>query len=196
MNPGTVEILDTTLRDGSKLPFVVLDPHDRLVIARQLAVLGVDVIDAGYPAASREERESVSLIAREVRGPVIAALCRATEDDAAAALAILSEAARPRLHLFLHTSPVFLKDVLRVSAEGALRLIVHCLEAVPAGQAEVQFSFGEIGQAERHFLLEAVRAGSSATCRRWLWECTCTTTWDWPPPGAWQRSRPGPGTWR
>ena len=55
----TVEILDTTLRDGNKLPFVVLDRHDRLVIARQLAALGVDIIDAGYPAASEEERDTV-----------------------------------------------------------------------------------------------------------------------------------------
>ena len=70
----TVEFLDTTLRDGNKLPFVVLDRNDRLVIARQLATLGVDIIDAGYPAASAEERDIVGAIAEEVRGPRISAL--------------------------------------------------------------------------------------------------------------------------
>jgi 2-isopropylmalate synthase len=76
-----VEFMDTTLRDGNKLPFVVLDRHDRLVIARQLATLGVDIIDAGYPAASGEEKESVEAIAEEVRGPRISALSRAVPED-------------------------------------------------------------------------------------------------------------------
>ena len=160
MNPGAVEILDTTLRDGNKLPFVVLDKHDRLVIARQLAALGVDVLEAGYPAVSRDERECVELVAREVRGPVVAALCRATQEDVAATLETLRDAARPRLHLFLHASPAFLEEVLQVSSAEALRLIVRCLEACRSGQTELQFSFGECGQAERAFLLEAVRAAA------------------------------------
>ncbi|MBN1836127.1 MAG: hypothetical protein JW820_09780, partial [Spirochaetales bacterium] len=160
MDPRAVEILDTTLRDGNKLCFVVLDRHDRLVIARQLAALGVDVIDAGYPAASREERESVELIAREVRGPAIAALCRATQDDVAATLEVLRSAARPRLHLFMHASPGFLKEVLGVSPAEALRLIGACLDATPREGVELQFSFGEVGQADRSFLLEAVRAAA------------------------------------
>ena len=160
MEQGSVEILDTTLRDGNKLSFVVLDRHDRLVIARQLAALGVDVIDAGYPAASREERESVELIAREVHGPSIAALCRATQEDVAATLTILRAAQRPRLHVFMHASPAFLKEVLGVDGSGALRLIASCLGSSPREGLELQFSLGEVGQADRGFLLEAVRAAA------------------------------------
>lgn len=160
MGGQTVEILDTTLRDGNKLPFVVLDRHDRLVIARQLSALGVDVIDAGYPAASREERECVELIAREVRGPVVSALSRATREDVEATLEVLRPAARPRLHVFLHVSPTFLREVLHADRKQTLRLIGRCLEAASLGETEVQFSLGEIGQTDRGFVLEAVRAAA------------------------------------
>ena len=104
----TVEFLDTTLRDGNKLPFVVLDRHDRLVIARQLANLGVDIIDAGYPAASEEERDIVAEIAAEVRGPRISALSRAIVEDVEEICELLSKSQKPYVHIFLPLSPYFL----------------------------------------------------------------------------------------
>jgi 2-isopropylmalate synthase len=154
----TVEILDTTLRDGNKLPFVVLDRHDRLVIARQLAALGVDVIDAGYPAASEEERDTVRSIAEEVRGPSISALSRAIVRDIEAVCTLLAGCAKPYLHIFLPLSPQFLKS-LRLSPEQTLLRIRRCLEA--AGQVPAQFSLGEIADAEPEFLLEAAAAAAA-----------------------------------
>ncbi len=81
-----IEIFDTTLRDGNKLPFAVLSPDDRLLLARQLSRLGVDVIEAGFPSASTEESACVRRIASEVRGPRVAALARALESDVEKAL--------------------------------------------------------------------------------------------------------------
>jgi 2-isopropylmalate synthase len=150
----TVEFLDTTLRDGNKLPFVVLDRHDRLVIARQLAALGVDIIDAGYPAASEEERDIVAAIAEEVRGgPRISALSRAVVEDVAAVCQLLGKSKKPHVHIFLPLSPHFLKDKLQLSAKETLDRIRRCLETV--GKLPVQFSLGEIAEADPEFLIEA-----------------------------------------
>jgi 2-isopropylmalate synthase len=149
----TVEFLDTTLRDGNKLPFVVLDRHDRLVIARQLATLGVDIIDAGYPASSEEERDIVGAIAEEVRGPGISALSRAVVEDVEEVCRLLAKNPKPHVHIFLPLSPHFLKNKLKLSAEQTLARIQRCLET--AGKMPVQFSLGEIAEAEPEFLIEA-----------------------------------------
>jgi 2-isopropylmalate synthase len=148
-----VEFLDTTLRDGNKLPHVVLDRHDRLVIARQLAALGVDIIDAGYPAASEEERDIVAAIAEEVRGPRISALSRAVEEDVAKVCRLLAGSQKPYVHIFLPLSLHFLKNQLKLSPKEILVRIQRCLEA--SEKLPVQFSFGEIAEADPEFLLEA-----------------------------------------
>ena len=108
-----IQILDTTLRDGNKLPFVILNTRDRLEIARQLARLGVDIIDAGYPVSSKEDRESVALIAGEVEGPYISALSGALDLDIEEALRSLEKSNRPCLHIFLPISPLFLSRILK-----------------------------------------------------------------------------------
>jgi 2-isopropylmalate synthase len=148
-----VEFLDTTLRDGNKLPFVVLDRHDRLVIARQLAALGVDIIDAGYPAASDEERDIVGAIAQEVRGPRISALSRAIVEDVGKVCQLLEKTQKPHVHIFLPLSPHFLRNKLQLSHEEILVRIERCLETT--AKLPVQFSLGEIAEADPEFLLEA-----------------------------------------
>ena len=96
-----IEIFDTTLRDGNKLPFVVLSPADRLLLARQLVKLRVDVIEAGFPAASAEEADCVTRICSEVRGVHVAALARALAGDVHKALECLRAAEkRDRTHSF------------------------------------------------------------------------------------------------
>ncbi|UCF98769.1 MAG: hypothetical protein JSV89_04345 [Spirochaetaceae bacterium] len=149
----SVEFMDTTLRDGNKLPFVVLDRHDRLVIAQQLAALGVDIIDAGYPAASGEERDIVGAIAEEVRGPRISALSRAVVEDVAELCALLSNSEKPYVHIFLPMSPHFLKNKLKLSSAQILARIQKCLET--ASGLPVQFSLGEVAEAEVGLLMEA-----------------------------------------
>jgi 2-isopropylmalate synthase len=155
-----VEFLDTSLRDGNKLPFVVLDRHDRLVIARQLAALGVDIIDAGYPAASAEERDIVRAIVAEVRGPRISALSRAVVEDVTVVCDLLSSSDNPYAHIFLPMSPAFLSGKLKLSSNEILKRIGQCLEAV-AGMP-VQFSLGEIAEADGQFLEEAAAAAAEA----------------------------------
>ena len=112
-----IEIFDTTLRDGNKLPFVVLSTADRLVLARQLARLRVDVIEAGFPAASAEEADCVRGSARRCRERAVAALARALPADVREGAGGLRAAEKPYLHVFMSVSPQFLRQVLRMKEE-------------------------------------------------------------------------------
>lgn len=161
---GNIQILDTTLRDGNKLPFVVMNIKERLAIAHQLSSLGVDIIDAGYPISCREDRESVEAIAREVKVPFISALSRAIKADIEDTLSLLSKAAMARayLHVFLPLSSQFLSDVLHKSSKEALRMITDSVELGKKSGATVQFSLGEIGETETALLVEAAQAAAQA----------------------------------
>src|SRR3990170_4248746 len=94
-------ILDTTLRDGEQAPGIALSVTEKLEIAEQLGRLGVDVIEAGFPAASDGDFEGVQAIAGTVKGTTIAALCRTKENDIARAFDAIKEADQPRLHTFI-----------------------------------------------------------------------------------------------
>lgn len=157
-----IEILDTTLRDGNKLPFVVLTTADRVALARQLARLGVDVIEAGFPAASADEADCVSRVSAEVQGPRVAALARALPADVEAALEALRAAGRKHLHLFMSVSPQFLSQVLRQSEEQALASIGRLVKAGKSAGVRVQFSLSEAPHARGEFLLDACRAACEA----------------------------------
>jgi len=161
---GNIQILDTTLRDGNKLPFVVMNIEERLAIAHQLAALGVDIIDAGYPISCREDRKSVEAIAREVKVPFISALSRAIKADIEDILSLLSKAAMSRvyLHLFLPLSTQFLDEVLEKSSKEALRMVADSVELGKKSGATVQFSLGEIGETETALLIEAAQAAAQA----------------------------------
>ena len=104
-----VRIFDTTLRDGEQSPGFSMNTAEKIRLARQLAVLGVDVIEAGFPIASRGDLEAVRMVAREVRTVPIAALARAKKDDVSAAIEALEPAAASRLHIFLATSDLHLQ---------------------------------------------------------------------------------------
>src|SRR5881409_1405656 len=102
MTSNRVQIFDTTLRDGEQSPGISLNTGEKLEIAHQLARLGVDVIEAGFPIASPGDFEAVEAIAREVQGPVIAGLARAQAADIERAAAAVRDAERPRIHTYLH----------------------------------------------------------------------------------------------
>ena len=157
-----IEILDTTLRDGNKLPFVVLSTRDRLALARQLARLGIDVIEAGFPASSPEEAQCVSLVCGEVKGPWIAALARALPADVEKALESLEAAEKKYLHLFMGVSPQFLAQVLKQTEQKALAAIGRYVGMGRAAGVRVQFSLSEAPHARREFLLDACRAAREA----------------------------------
>jgi 2-isopropylmalate synthase len=157
-----IEIFDTTLRDGNKLPFAVLSTTDRVRLALQLERLGVDVIEAGFPAASREEAECVSRVSDEVKGPRVAALARAIEGDVQKALACLKRAVRPHLHVFMSVSPQFITRVLRTNEQQALKNLDACIRIARTESARVQFSLSEAPHARPEFLREAILVARDA----------------------------------
>jgi 2-isopropylmalate synthase len=157
-----IEVFDTTLLDANKLPFVVLSPDDRIVLAGQLARLGVDVIEAGFPAASQEESDCVSRVCDAVEGPYVAALARALPGDVEKALTVLSRAAKGYLHIFMGVSPVFLAHVLKIKEEQALASISDCLRSAKSAGVRVQFSLSEAPHARPEFLRSVFEAARDA----------------------------------
>ena len=157
-----IEIFDTTLRDGNKLPFVVLSPADRLLLARQLVKLGVDVIEAGFPAASAEEADCVTRICSEVSGPFVAALARALPGDVQKALECLRHAEKPHLHVFMSVSPQFLRQVLKATEEEALKVLSECIRTARDSGVRTQFSLSEAPHARKEFLQKAIDVAREA----------------------------------
>ena len=116
-NPDRVLIFDTTLRDGEQSPGCSMTRPEKLRVARALAELGVDVIEAGFPAASRGDFESVEAVAREVEGPVICGLARCNADDIEQVARALAPAARRRIHVFLATSAIHRQHKLNMAQD-------------------------------------------------------------------------------
>jgi 2-isopropylmalate synthase len=115
-----VVIFDTTLRDGEQSPGISLNAAEKLEIAQQLARLGVDVIEAGFPIASPGDFEGVQGIARTVQGPVIAGLARTQAADIDAAWGAVKDAERPRIHTFISTSDIHIVHQLQTTREDVL----------------------------------------------------------------------------
>ena len=158
MADSRVIIFDTTLRDGEQSPGCSMNLAEKLRMARQLDRLGVDVIEAGFPIASDGDFEAVQAIAKEIRGPVIAALARTTRDDILRAGNAISEAARPRIHIFLATSDIHLQHKLRITREEALR---QAREAVGLARSlcdDVEFSPEDATRTDLDFLCAVVEA--------------------------------------
>ena len=166
---GTVRIFDTTLRDGEQAPGAGLTAAEKLEVARQLARLKVDVIEAGFPAASPGDFEAVRRIATETKGGIaVAALARCRDGDPQRAVEAIGVAERPHLHLFIATSDIHLKHKLKLTREEALRDARHWVswarEAL-GPDAEIEFSAEDASRTEESFLLEVyaavVEAGAS-----------------------------------
>ncbi len=155
---NNIIIFDTTLRDGEQSPGASLDIHEKIQIARQLALLKVDVIEAGFPVSSPGDFESVMRIAQEVRGVSVAGLARAVEKDIESAAKALEKAERPRIHIFLATSEIHRKYKLLKAKEEIIHLAVkgvrHALKYVD----DVEFSPEDASRTELDFLIQVVEA--------------------------------------
>src|ERR687891_2930511 len=123
-----VKIFDTTLRDGEKSPGISLNRQEKVEIAHQLARLGVDIIEAGFPVTSPGDFESVSAIAQNVKGPSIAALARAHDMDIDRAWEAVQHARQPRIHVFLSTSDIHRKYMLNATEDEILEQAVSGVE--------------------------------------------------------------------
>jgi 2-isopropylmalate synthase len=157
-----VRIFDTTLRDGEQSPGFSMNTAEKIRVARQLAVLGVDVIEAGFPIASRGDLEAVRMVAREVRTVPIAALARARKDDVNAAIEALEPAAASRLHIFLATSDLHLQAKLNMTREQALEAIGTMIRFGRQHVGEVEFSAEDAGRTDIDFLCKVCRVAVDA----------------------------------
>ncbi len=170
-----VKIFDTTLRDGEQSPGATMTSPEKLEVARSLARMGVDIIEAGFPAASPDDLEAVRRIALEVgrptpdnpdaKVPVIAGLARANKNDIDKAWQAVQEAAKPRIHTFLATSPIHMKYKLKMDPEDVIQRVAEMVAYARSLCADVEFSPEDAGRSEPEFLYvvlgEAIKAGAT-----------------------------------
>lgn len=160
-----IYIFDTTLRDGEQSPGVNLNIEEKLAIAQQLARLGVDVIEAGFPIASEGDFNAVARIAREVEGPVIAGLARTGEDDIKRAYEAVKFAKRPRIHTFIATSEIHMSRKLCKTREQVKEMAYEAVRLAKSLVEDVEFSAEDASRSDLAFLCEvftlAVEAGAT-----------------------------------
>src|SRR5881409_108195 len=162
MPDDVVRIFDTTLRDGEQAPGIALTRPEKVEIAEQLARLSVDIIEAGFPVSSEGEFEAVREIATSVRGPVIAALARVVPGDIDRAAEALKGAERWRIHTFISTSEIHMKDMLRMSQPQVLDAIRDGVKQAVGYTDDVEFSAQDATRTELGFLLECFRVAVEA----------------------------------
>ncbi len=156
--PEKVYIFDTTLRDGEQTPGASLNVDEKIQIARQLELLNVDVIEAGFPFASRGDFEAVKAVAREIRGSQIAALARAQLPDIDAAWEAVKEATEPRIHTFISTSDIHLKYQLKKSREEVLEQAVAAVQHAKKYCGNVEFSAMDAGRSDLAYVAQMFSA--------------------------------------
>jgi 2-isopropylmalate synthase len=160
-----VHIFDTTLRDGEQSPGFSMSMGQKLRVAHVLGELKVDVIEAGFPAASPGDFESVQAVAREVEGPVIAALCRTVPRDIERAARALEPAGKSRIHTFIATSPIHRERKLKMSPDEVLRSAVQGVRLAKTACDDVEFSAEDGIRTEREYLAEVLEAVIEAGAR-------------------------------
>src|ERR671937_1040379 len=155
--PDRVLIFDTTLRDGEQSPGISLNAAEKLEIAHQLARLGVDIIEAGFPIASPGDFEAVQAIAREVHGPVIAGLARAHAADVDRAWEAVRDAERPRIHTFLSTSDIHIEHQLQSTREDVKGQARAAVAHAKSLCDDVEFSPMDATRSDVEFTAEVLR---------------------------------------
>ncbi len=153
-----IYIFDTTLRDGEQSPGASMNVSQKLRVARALARLRVDVIEAGFPVASRGDFEAVRLVSREVKECQIAALARTQEKDIETAWEAIAEAADPRLHVFVATSDIHLKHKLRKSRDEVLEMAVAGVKMACRRTSNVEFSAEDASRTSPEYLARVMEA--------------------------------------
>ncbi|PIA49048.1 hypothetical protein AQUCO_01300116v1 [Aquilegia coerulea] len=174
-DPNYVRIFDTTLRDGEQSPGATMTSKEKLDVARQLAKLRVDIIEAGFPASSKDDLEAVKMIAKEVGNavddedgyvPVICGLARCNKGDIDAAWEAVKYAKRPRIHVFIATSEIHLKYKLKKSRGEVVAIAREMVSyARNLGCNDVEFSPEDAGRSDREYLYrilaEVIKAGAT-----------------------------------
>ncbi len=153
-----VYIFDTTLRDGEQSPGASMNVEEKVVVARQLAKLGVDIIEAGFAISSPGDFEAVHRIANEVEGPVVCSLARAKPGDIDSARDALKGAVNPRIHTFISTSDIHLKHQFRMTRDEAKKCAVDMVERARGYVNDVEFSPMDASRSEPDYLYEVIEA--------------------------------------
>ncbi len=153
-----VLVFDTTLRDGEQSPGASMNLREKLEVARALELLGVDIIEAGFPVTSVDDFEAVQAVSREVVEPVVAGLARCVEKDIDRAAEAVEPAKKPRIHVFLATSRIHREHKLRKARSEILRLAVAGVARAKGAVDDVQFSPEDAARTEPDFLAEVVEA--------------------------------------
>ncbi|HOR41894.1 MAG TPA: 2-isopropylmalate synthase [Atribacterota bacterium] len=158
-------IFDTTLRDGEQCPGASLNTQEKLEIARSLEKLNVDVIEAGFPISSPGDFEGVETIAKNIHNPTIAALSRAVEQDIKCAWDAIKLAKKPRIHIFIATSPIHMKLKLEKTPQEVLEQAVFAVKMAKGFCPDVEFSAEDASRSEPEFLYqiitETIKAGAN-----------------------------------
>jgi len=164
-NGNRIYIFDTTLRDGEQSPGVSLNAEEKLQIARQLARMGVDVIEAGFPVSSPGDFRAVQAIAREVRGVTIAGLARAEKLDIDTAWDAIRMADQPRIHTFIATSDIHMQHKLKMSRDKVLETAEAAVRRAKGYTQDVEFSAEDASRSDLDFLCrvieKAIEAGAT-----------------------------------
>jgi 2-isopropylmalate synthase len=153
-----VRVFDTSLRDGEQAPGFSMTVSEKVRLARQLDRLGVDIIEAGFPIASDGDFDAVRAVARDVRRPVIAGLARACTADVQRAGAAVAMAARPRIHVFLATSDLHLRDKLRIDRAQCLQQSADAVALARTFVDDVEFSAEDATRSDLGFLCDVAAA--------------------------------------
>ncbi|MDE2336618.1 MAG: 2-isopropylmalate synthase, partial [Alphaproteobacteria bacterium] len=160
-----VWIFDTTLRDGEQSPGYSMNLPEKLQMAAMLDGMGVDIIEAGFPAASAGDFESVQKVAQQAKNAIVAGLCRAVRKDIDAVIEATKPAKRKRIHTFISTSPLHMKHKLQMEPEKVLEMIADSVSYARKHCDDVEWSAEDATRTEHDFLCKAVetaiRAGAT-----------------------------------
>ncbi len=162
MSSDSLKIFDTTLRDGEQSPGASMNREEKVRIAKALERLRVDVIEAGFPAASDGDFEAVRAVAEAVEKSSVCALARAVPEDISRAAEALRTSQRPRIHTFIATSPLHMSKKLRMSPEQVLEKAVAAVRQAREFVEDVEFSPEDAGRSEFDFLCQVVEAAIEA----------------------------------
>jgi len=159
---NSIEIFDTTLRDGEQSPGATLNSDEKLKIAYALRDLGVDVIEAGFPIASDDDFKAVKQIAQKVKGPVICGLSRALEKDIKRCYEALKYSKRLRIHIFLATSQIHMKEKLKMTPLEIIERTRESIEYAKSFFPEIEFSLEDATRTEYAFMIEVIKTAINA----------------------------------
>lgn len=155
-------IFDTTLRDGEQSPGCSMNLREKTDVARQLCRLGVDVIEAGFAAASKGDRDAIAAIAKQTKGVTVCSLARCLRSDIDAAALALADAEKPRIHVFIATSEIHMKSKLKMTREQVVAAVSDSVAYARSKCADVQFSAEDATRSDRDFLCRVLAAAIDA----------------------------------